>query len=169
MEAIDHRLSPQWPGVELTRPYPGGMKAQVDHGRVVHPEQQTLPLHLTLVSGWGDVRITISFVVVPGQTDEVILGDKTSRETFGHRCHATAESNGGAARRRQRGAAEAGSVYAPVNAREQGLVQGHHVEVNMDTLQRAAGGVFGGGDAEDEVTIFTLWARRYVHAGGGRD
>lgn len=65
--------------MEFTRPNTGSMNAQVADGRLVDLEQQTLPLHLPLVSGWGDVRITLPFVRVPGQIDVLILGDKTLR------------------------------------------------------------------------------------------
>lgn len=81
-ETIDHRLRQQWPGIEFTRPYTGGVTAQVAEGRSVDMKMQTIPLQLTLVSPWGDVRITLPFVVVPGQADVVILGDKTSKGTW---------------------------------------------------------------------------------------
>lgn len=82
-EAIVNRLRQQWPGKGITRPYTGGVKAQVTDGRVVDLEQQTRPLQLTLLSREGDMRITLAFVVLPGHSDVFTLGIQTLKECLG--------------------------------------------------------------------------------------
>lgn len=41
-------------------------------------------------------------------------------------------------------------------ARERGLVEGRRVEVNVETLRQTGGGTVGGGDAEDEMTVYMV-------------
>ena len=41
------------------------------------------PLHLTIETPWGPVRSTMSFIVPPGGSDVVIIGQKTLREKIG--------------------------------------------------------------------------------------
>lgn len=40
-------------------------------------------MHLTVTSSWGDVRITLPFMMMPGQAGIVIIGDKTLKEMLG--------------------------------------------------------------------------------------
>lgn len=43
-------------------------------------EKKTCPLHLVLESPWGDVRITLPFVILPGPGDLVIIDRQTLHE-----------------------------------------------------------------------------------------
>ena len=43
-------------------------------------ETQSCPLHLTIETLWGPVRFTMSFIVLPGRGDVVIIGQKMPRE-----------------------------------------------------------------------------------------
>ena len=44
---------------------------------------QLCPLHLTIETQWGPVRLTMPFIVLPGGGDVVIVGQKTFREKRG--------------------------------------------------------------------------------------
>ena len=44
---------------------------------------QLCPLHLTIETQWGPVRLTMPFIVLPGGGDVVILGQKALREKLG--------------------------------------------------------------------------------------
>ena len=46
-------------------------------------ETQSCPLHLTTETPWGPVRFTMPFIVLPGGSDVVIIGQKTLREKLG--------------------------------------------------------------------------------------
>lgn len=46
-------------------------------------KRQTAQVHLTLRSSLGDVRVTLPFVVVPGQAGITIIGDKSLKEILG--------------------------------------------------------------------------------------
>ena len=65
-------------------------QAFVGHARVVsllgqecNIETQSCPLHLTIDTPWGPVRFTMSFIVLPGRGDVVIIGQKTRTEILG--------------------------------------------------------------------------------------
>ena len=65
-------------------------QALVGHARVVTSlgqecdiETQSCPLHLTIETLWGPVRFTMPFIVLPGEGDVVIIGQKTLREKLG--------------------------------------------------------------------------------------
>lgn len=75
-----HRLQQQWPGRELPRPYTGVLKAQMAEGRELNLTEQTVPLHIILASSWSHVRITLTFLIVPGKSGVVTLGGLTLRK-----------------------------------------------------------------------------------------
>ena len=65
-------------------------QAFVGHARVVTSlgqecdiEAQSCPLHLTIVTPRGPVRYTMTFIVLPGGGDVVIMGQTTLREKLG--------------------------------------------------------------------------------------
>ena len=75
-------------------------QAFVGHGRVVTSLDQecdivtqSCPLHLTIETMWGPVRFTMPFIVLPGGTDVLVIGQKTLRETS-DRCHDPAQGVG---------------------------------------------------------------------------
>ena len=44
---------------------------------------QSCPLHLTIETPWGPVRLTMPFIMLPGGGDVVIIGQKNLREKLG--------------------------------------------------------------------------------------
>lgn len=61
-------------------------------------KRPTVLVHLMLRSSWGDVRITLPFLVMPGHTGTVVIGDKTLKEMldvdFMRQLQATVEGRG---------------------------------------------------------------------------
>lgn len=83
---------------------------------------------------WVDVRITIPFVVVPGQADVVILGDMRLKENVDIDVIKQLKQHWKCG--------ETTAVWALrwSAARTSQLVNERRLEVNMETLQRTAGG-----------------------------
>ena len=92
--------------IEALRRQPGMiqtslMQAFVGHARMVTSSgqecdivTQSCPLHLTIETVWGPIWFTMPFIVLPGEDDVVIIGQKTLREKRGDRCHGPAQGIG---------------------------------------------------------------------------
>ena len=67
----------------LTQAFVGHTRVVTSLGQERDIETQSCPLHLTIDTPWGPVRFTMSFIVLPGGGDVVIIGQKTLREKLG--------------------------------------------------------------------------------------
>ena len=79
--------------VEVLRRQPGMMQTALMHafvglarmetslGQECHIVTKSFPLYLTIETIWGPVRFTMPFILLPGEGDVVIIGQKTSIET----------------------------------------------------------------------------------------
>ena len=64
----------------LTRAFVGHAHVVTSLGQECDIETQSCLLHLTIETPWGPVRFTMSFIVLPGGGDVVIIGQKTLGE-----------------------------------------------------------------------------------------
>ena len=67
----------------LTQAFVGHARVVTLLGQECDVETQSCPLHLTIDTPWGPVQFTMSFIVLPGRGDVVIIGQKTLREKLG--------------------------------------------------------------------------------------
>ena len=67
----------------LTQAFVGHACVVTSLGQECDIETQSCPLHLTIETPWGPLRFTMPFVVIPGEGDGVIFGQKKLREKLG--------------------------------------------------------------------------------------
>ena len=67
----------------LTQALVGHARVGTSLGQVCNIVTQSCPLHLTIETPWGPVRFTMTFIVLPGGCDVVIIGQKALREKLG--------------------------------------------------------------------------------------
>ena len=79
-EALLAELQHRVPNVQLGKPFDGKARVETATGDVRNVETVTCPLHLNVESPWGPVRFTMPFIVLPGPSKMVIIGQKTLRD-----------------------------------------------------------------------------------------
>ena len=67
----------------LTWAFVGHARVVTSLGQECDIETQSFQLVLTIETPWGSVRFTMPFIVLPGRSDVVIIGQKTLREKLG--------------------------------------------------------------------------------------
>ena len=82
-EALLDDIRTRMPGRKLIEPAAHKVRVETATGEVRVVETQTTPMQLTVESSLGPVNFTIPFVVLPGTSKLVILGQKTLKAVLG--------------------------------------------------------------------------------------
>ena len=81
-ESLVARMQRERPGEQLVQPFRGKARVRTAFGEERAVTYQTIPLLLTLLTPWGNVRFQLPFVVLPGDGDVLVLGQVTLREVL---------------------------------------------------------------------------------------
>ena len=81
-ESLVARMQRERPGEQLVQPFRGEARVRTAFGEERAVTYQTIPLFLTLMTPWGNVRFQFPFIVLPGDADVLVLGQVTLREVL---------------------------------------------------------------------------------------
>ena len=70
------------PEEQPVQPFRGKAKVRTAFGEGRAVTYQAIPLFLTLMTPWGNVRFQLPFVVLPGDGDVLVLGQVMLREVL---------------------------------------------------------------------------------------
>lgn len=130
------------------------VEVQVADSRSVEMKRQPHPMHLTLESEWDDVRVTLSFLIIPGEDDLIILGTHTLREDLN--IHLMRPFKETVWRRNHAQTYGSDPFSGPVDVRGSDFPRQRVVQVNVEAQQGAARDVVVDGNDDTAVTVYLL-------------